>query len=233
MRWEFLRASSDVQMGFGHLRGTSGLSWDWLVLVPPDDDQRHTLFWDHLTWLHPHKLPNPRVYACSGRQDEVLVSSAQECRKPLPCLHQETFSYLHPLSPQYRPMVQELRGLPRSPSTRTEVSLLAGASKPLGAAPWLREVALSCSWLCCRATMGAGAQEASVPALVPHTWGLGLPADGGGTPTAVVVQMGTPSPSRRTSPGPAPDTFPGLSFLTVISCCSLCRGVLGLSTGSE
>lgn len=100
-----------------------------------------TLLWNHPTWLHPHKSPDPGL--CLLRCNGLLLSSAQGCRKPLPWLQRDAISYLHPPSPQYRLMVQGLRGLPRSPSIRAEPTLLCRA---LGAAPWLVQVALSCSW---------------------------------------------------------------------------------------
>lgn len=149
------------------------------------------------------------------------MSSAQGCRKPLPWLHREAISYLSPPSPQYKPMVQGLTGSPRSLNTRAEATVLCRGLQGLGGCPmaqgsWLILLLALLAGSNPRAIVGADVEEAPMPALATYTC-RAWPACrlGWGTPAALVLHMGTPSPSHQTSPGPAaaPDIFPGLSFL--------------------
>lgn len=134
------------------------------------------------------------------------MTSAQGCRKPLSWLHREAISYLHPPSPQYRPMVQRFRGLPRSPSTRAEPTLLYDPSRPsglphgsgklpcpapgsVGSAGRIQPHSHHGSWC------SGGSHACSGH---PHLWGLACLQMGRGTPTALaLLGMPPPHPARH------------------------------------
>lgn len=113
------------------------------------------------------------------------MSSARGCRKPLPWLHQEAISYLHPAPPSTCPWCRDLGGCPGPPALGQSQACRVGVSKPLGAGPWLRGGALS--WLCWREPAAEPPWELVLRRLPFLPWsptlvGLGLPADGGGGP---------------------------------------------------